>query len=176
MRALTELESLVLAHIWKGQPLTAYAVRNQLIHSPLGKFADSKGSIYPIIKRLTERGFVDGELVAQGERPSKQLVCSMEGEDALRAWIFNLDAKSLLSTDPLRVRVAFLEALRPRDKTKWIAQALDLLQEQRVLTKTQSAAPGEHDRFLLCAQDNVVLTLSMQIKWLGTVSDQLNIR
>lgn len=117
MSDLSELEACVLGLIWSEAPCTPYRVQQTVKSSPSPHWSGSAGAIYPIFKRLEDRGLVTSEAKTQGKRASRVFRISAAGTKALRAWLgpplpdWTVD----IPIDPLRTRLRFLGAL-PADK------------------------------------------------------------
>ncbi len=166
MRPLTELESLVLAQIWKEQPITAYALQKIFSLSPLGRYSKSKGAIYPTIERLEKRALITFQEGEHPDRPSKLLISTMEGEDEVRKWLFDLDPQEMLPDDPLRTKVMFLSVLRKRQKREWIDAVGELVDQQCTLLDDYREINEDPDRFMEFAHLNAKATVVQRISWL----------
>src|SRR3712207_1604832 len=71
--ALTENEGSLLALVLRREPITAYEIVKIYEQSPTTSINSSKGSVYPMIKRLKERGFVGSERVPGDGRNAETL-------------------------------------------------------------------------------------------------------
>ncbi len=60
---ITEHEGMLLALMLRQQPVTAYQLFRFFETSPVTSINASKGQLYPAIRRLRERGLIEG---AQG--------------------------------------------------------------------------------------------------------------
>jgi hypothetical protein len=58
MLGTSELEGVVLGHLWKRGPCTTYSIRKELLQSPSSHWSASAGAIYPLLARFEERGLV----------------------------------------------------------------------------------------------------------------------
>ena len=70
---LTELEACVLALVAKEGPCTAYSIRKQFEESLTSTWHASTGSIYPLIRRMTERGLLARQDVESDGRGAKEI-------------------------------------------------------------------------------------------------------
>src|SRR5688572_1020824 len=82
---LTDHEGTFLSLVLRIQPTTAYQVTKIYEASPVNNFNTSKGKIYPLIRRLTERGLLSKQLVEGDGRGTEALLCTRAGEKAVRA-------------------------------------------------------------------------------------------
>jgi PadR family transcriptional regulator PadR len=78
------LDMCVLASIVE-EPTYGYALVNKL--NERGLAVPSEGSIYLVLKRLTERGRIEHRLVASDSGPTRKVYEATDlGRDVLRAW------------------------------------------------------------------------------------------
>jgi DNA-binding PadR family transcriptional regulator len=133
-RPLTELESCVLAVIWRNAPCSAYVVQKVFAASLTPEWSSSAGSIYPVLRRLLALALVAHEQEAWGRSTKAVYRPTGEGEAAVRQWISELGAAALTAPpDPVRTRAFFLDALSP-------AARLDAL--RAALQATETALTG----------------------------------
>ena len=113
--ALTDLELTVLGIVWKKAPCTAYAIMREFAGSPSSYHRGSAGTIYPLVQRLEQRGYLRASKGTQGRRPRATYELRRKGFEALRAWLAPPlpDAAKAITFDPLRTRAFFLGALTP---------------------------------------------------------------
>jgi DNA-binding PadR family transcriptional regulator len=104
---LTELEGCVLGEIWERGPCTAYAVRQEFLRSLNPHWSGSAGAIYPLIKRLEQRGYVRARDHATGRKQSKRYVVTAAGKRELCRWLGPPLAVGTVGVpmDPLRTRL-----------------------------------------------------------------------
>src|SRR5262245_53185039 len=82
------LEFALLALVRRYQPCSGYDLRKIFTHTPMGRFSDSPGAIYPALKRLEAGGLIAGKV--EGSRGLRQRKCyrlSARGTTALRQWL-----------------------------------------------------------------------------------------
>jgi DNA-binding PadR family transcriptional regulator len=120
---LTENEGSLLALVARNQPVTAYQLVMMYEQSPVSTFNTSKGAVYPIIKRLKERGFLAAERVETDKRGTETLRCTADGQRALKQWVLAIDPGFALLADPLRTRVLSLNLLTRDELLEWIVAA-----------------------------------------------------
>ena len=73
-RALTELEGAALGVVVRDGPCTSYVVKEMFRGSPSEFWSGSAGSIYPLMRRLEERGLVASKRGSTGRRGHKVLL------------------------------------------------------------------------------------------------------
>lgn len=85
--ALTPLGYALLGLLHK-QPASGYDLRTTFTRTPIGRFSDSPGAIYPALRRLEQRKLVRGVLEAgAGMRRRRLLHITPAGRAALEAWL-----------------------------------------------------------------------------------------
>jgi DNA-binding PadR family transcriptional regulator len=102
---LTDHEGTFLSLVLRIQPATAYQVTKIYEDSPVSNFNTSKGKIYPLIRRLAERGLLAKTPIAGDGRGAEELSCTAEGKKAVREWARQVRPTHLLLDDPLRTKV-----------------------------------------------------------------------
>lgn len=121
--ALTELEAHVLAQIAVHQPVSAYDVMKALARSPVSSLSGSTGAIYPIVKRLRDRGLVESAPVAGSPRRTEALSCTAEGRAAAARWVGAVSDADLLPHDPLRSKILFFSLLTKQEQMRFLLEA-----------------------------------------------------
>jgi DNA-binding PadR family transcriptional regulator len=127
---VNEAEGPVLGLLARVQPLTRYQILRFFQNSP-AKFQNvSKGSLYPLVTRLLERGMIRS---TAGEGPHGAQVYSLteDGRIALRGWTQRFDSRDMLPLDPLEQRVFSLAELTPAERIAWVAQAKQLILDKK---------------------------------------------
>lgn len=163
---LSELEGCVLGLVWRGGPCTPYAVRCALRASPNPHWGHSAGSIYPIFRRLERAGLVAAEPHATGARRSRRYRITPAGLRALRRWLgpdVSVFSASL-PPDPLRTRMAFLGALDPRARARFMREA-----ETRIAAQMEDAAVyarAADDPWARLVSDGAMATLRARLDWI----------
>ena len=162
--AVNEHEGTVLAMIARWQPVTRYQLLRAFARSPISSYNTSKGSLYPLVGRMMERGFLLTE-IGEGPRESELISLSPTGYQALRGWIMNIGPQHSLIHDPLHVRILALGELRPEERVRWIASAEGLLTQKK-------AELGEYHEALRVPYNEVALnfgtaTIDAKMRWLN---------
>src|ERR1044071_1630985 len=107
---LTDHEGTFLSLVLRIQPATAYQVTKIYEDSPVSNFNTSKGKIYPLIRRLVERG--------------------LQGKKAVREWVTQIRPTHLLLDDPLRTKVQSFGLLSREEQIAWIVEVKERLHEK----------------------------------------------
>jgi DNA-binding PadR family transcriptional regulator len=67
-------------------PFTGYDIRHMFQSSPVGRFSDSPGAIYPALARLEKRGWATSR-AEEGGRRRRLYSATAAGRRALRLWL-----------------------------------------------------------------------------------------
>ncbi len=116
---LTELEGSVLALIGSNAPVTGYALTRMTAESPSEYWSGSAGAVYPLVKRMAERGLVLAEFGNQGKRPRTSYSLTKSGRSALKRWLLDSQRAAGLGFDPLRTRVVHLDQCTPAERERF---------------------------------------------------------
>jgi DNA-binding PadR family transcriptional regulator len=169
--ALSDSEGTFLALVLRIQPVTAYQVSKIYEESPVSNFNTSKGKIYPLIRRLTERGFLDRLPVEGDARGTEQLCCTPAGKKALRLWVKEIRPSHLLLEDPLRTKVQSFDLLTPAEQIDWILRAKEAIGAQ---SERLEAYGGEVSvPFQDFVHDNAERSLRARNAWLDRMLAEL---
>jgi len=110
---LTELEGMILSEIRRHQGCTAYEIRETFAASRSVEWGNSKGAVYPAIRRLHARGLVVAESVTGDARGTRRLRLTSAGRKSLGAWSADIDRAVGPGTDPFRSRALQWSAMAP---------------------------------------------------------------
>ncbi|MBA17043.1 MAG: hypothetical protein CMN73_11925 [Sphingomonas sp.] len=162
--SLSDSEGTFLGLVLRAQPITAYQVAKVYDRSPVSNFNTSKGKIYPLMKRLVERGMLIKEQVAGDARGTEQLRCSDFGREAVRQWVLDMRESHVMLEDPLRTKVQSFDLLEPGERIEWILSAKESLTEQ--LDRLDAYQAGVDVPFKAFVHDNAVRSVQARIGWL----------
>ena len=172
MKPLTDLEAAALGCILQKGGCTAYALRREFRESPSARFSDSTGSVYPMLTRLTDRKLLRPKEEKQGQRDATRYHCTAKGQAALREWIaVPAESARLVTWDPLRTRVLYLEFLSAAERRHWLDRA-DLALAEHLQT-TRKAAKESEDPWTRLAHRNSILQASARQQWLRELRSAL---
>ena len=165
--SLTDDEGAFLALLIRVQPATAYQISKIYEDSPVSNFGTSKGKIYPLIRRLKQRGLLKSEAVAGDARGTEQLKSTRKGRNAVRRWVKEIRPDHLLLEDPLRTKLQSFDLLDVEEKLAWIASAKAQLREKLEQLETYAAAvtvPYKDE-----VHDNAVTAVEARLAWFDRV-------
>lgn len=161
---LTEIEGRVLALIARLDSPTAYAVYAVIDDSPTSVLKTSKGTIYPLVERLKERGFLKSTALRDGRRGGETLSVTARGMEAIRDWLIDIRDEHILVYDPLRARVPALQFLTHEERVEWVASAKTLNQQKA--DDVEGYRPQEAEPLEAIAHHAAASVLAAQSKWL----------
>jgi DNA-binding PadR family transcriptional regulator len=169
-RALTELENCVLGVVWHRGPCTAYTVRREFAISSSSHWSSSAGSIYPVLTRLDQLGFIAAEQESWGTGTKTHYRATSEGLTALKEWIGPpLEEWAAASTfDPIRTRAYFLGALTPAARRRFVAAAETMTRDELARLKSSLQTESE-DSWERLASLGAVCELEGRLRWLAQV-------
>lgn len=173
---MTELECCVLGVVWQQGPMTAYEIAKPFVESQSAYWSGSAGAIYPLVRRLEEKGLLAGEAATWNSRRKRLFTITAEGLRALRAWLAPPfpDAAGAATFDPIRTRLAFLEALPPRQRVKFFADAERVIGEQlQHLEELQESERQREDRLGALTALGAAHELRARLAWLAIVKKEL---
>jgi DNA-binding PadR family transcriptional regulator len=163
-RSLTDHEGTFLSLVLRVQPVTAYLVTKIYEQSPVSNFNTSKGKIYPLIRRLEERGLLKKKVVAGDRRGTEELLCTSEGRKAVKQWVKEVRPTHLLLEDPMRTKVQSFDLLSDKERMDWVIEAKAQL--HRKLAELEAYGKGVDVPFKAIVHDNAVSSIRARMDWL----------
>lgn len=163
--ALTRLENIVLSMVLRFQPVTAYRIRRTFADSIVSNFSTSAGTIYPLIRRLTAKGYLASQAVEGSRRGAELLSCTTRGVEAIRSWVRRIEGEDLVLEDPVRTKMAAMEVLAPAERLAWLRDLrAEFVNQSRTLNDFYHANPdipfGDE------LHDNAQSTLAARLSWI----------
>lgn len=128
---ITENEGNLLSLVLRTQPVTPYQLVRTYEQSPTPTISSSKGSVYPMIRRLTARGLLQTKRVPGDGRNPETLRCTEAGKQAVREWLKDLRRDHTLPGDPMRTRILAFGLLSRDEQIEWIVNAKALMEAKR---------------------------------------------
>jgi DNA-binding PadR family transcriptional regulator len=162
--ALTDDEGIFLALLVRMQPATAYQLSRVYEESPVSNFGTSKGKIYPLVRRLRERGLIEAQAIAGDARGSESLQCTRAGREAVRKWVKQIRPAHLLLGDPLRTMVQSFDLLSREEQIAWIADVEAGL--RRKLDELEIYGSEVTVPYKEQVHDNAVSSVLARLEWL----------
>ena len=164
---LTDHEGTLLALIDREQPLTAYQVTRIYERSPVSNLSGSTGKIYPLIRRLKTRGYLEAKIVDGDARRTEQLSATDAGRAALREWIRVIRPEHLLLEDPLRTRLSSFYLLTREEQLEYVQAVKAEL--GRKLAEVESYDRRVDLPLQTLVVDNAVSSLRSRLDWIDRV-------
>ena len=163
-RSLTDHEGTFLSLVLRLQPVTAYQVTKIYEQSPVSNFNTSKGKIYPLIRRLEERGLLKKRVVAGDRRGTEELLCTSGGRRAVKEWVKDMRPTHLLLEDPLRTKVQSFDLLTAKERLDWVVAAKARLHDK--LAELEAYEKDVDVPFKALVHDNAVSSIRARMDWL----------
>jgi DNA-binding PadR family transcriptional regulator len=165
----TELERCVLGFIAQQQPCTAYAVRKALGASLSSYWSASAGSIYPLLERLADRGWIGVREDAFGSRTRRRYTLLARGRQEIERWISApvSGASAAHTYDPLRTPVFFMDLIEADARRRYLedaeAQTLHNLSLHRADLRAvrDTSSPWE-----VLGREGAIAELEARLKWI----------
>lgn len=173
---MTELECCVLGVVWQQGPLTAYEIAKPFAESQSSYWSGSAGAIYPLVKRLEEKGLVRGDVEQWNARKKRTFTITEEGLASLRQWLSPPfpDSAGAASFDPIRTRLGFLQALPARSRKRFLDDAERVIGEQlTILERFEQSERERGETLSALTAVGAVYELQARLKWLALVRQEL---
>jgi len=171
---LTDNEGTLLGLVVRAEPITAYQIAQVYEQSPVSNFNTSKGKIYPMIRRLKERGLIEARAVKGDARGTELLTATAAGREATRAWSLEIRPTHLLLEDPMRTKIQSFDLLTREERIEWCALAKALLADRlRQVENYRSTVEVPFQEFV---HDGAVSAIKDRIAWIDRVLANLVLR
>ncbi|HEX3108176.1 MAG TPA: helix-turn-helix transcriptional regulator [Thermoanaerobaculia bacterium] len=175
---LTELERCTLGVIWRDGPMTAYEVAALYARSLSPYWSGSAGAVYPLVKRLRQRGLIRGLRRAWNGKKKTVLEVTDAGVATLREWLtppLPPDAAAP-SQYPLRTRLYFVDVLSDGEKRAFFRDAERAVREQLAAAKKQRRQDADAANVSeAIGHLGVVYELEARLRWLRAARGALGI-
>jgi DNA-binding PadR family transcriptional regulator len=136
MNKSTSTLEMAMLGLMKQKRQSGYDLRKTFATTAMRHYSDSPGSIYPALRRLEARGWIEPVTVAaeqpEDRRRRQEFRLTRDGEATLKAWLELPLAREDVSSrrDELMMRFAFMDGNVPRSTTvrflEQLARELDL--------------------------------------------------
>ena len=166
---LTDNEGSLLALIVRREPVTAYQLIRTYETSPVSGFNESKGSIYPSIRRLKERKLISAETVEGDGRNAERLRSTAAGREAVKTWVMHMRPSHALLNDPLRTKIISFDLLSREERLQWIEAARALIQAKIKEVEEYDARVSIPFQPLL--HQSTLIALRGRLEWLDKVQE-----
>ena len=168
---LTDDEGTFLSLLLRVQPATAYQISKIYAESPVSNFGTSKGKIYPLIRRLKDRGLISSRAVVGDARNSEVLKATARGREAVRKWLMLIKPSHLLPEDPLRTMLQSFDVLSKSEQLEWIAKARAGLEAK--LAELEDYGAAVHVPFKELVHENAVISVETRLDWLSRIEETI---
>lgn len=163
---------LPILGLLKDRPMHGYELR-QALERVVGHFsAVSWGSLYPMLKKLEERGYLTRIAEPQENRPERIVYqISTAGEQRL----IDLLTTSVASSEPVRhnnflIKVAFFHFLNRSQRLQLLESYRTTLQEKLVALLAEQERVGRRtNRYRRALLDYIVARLNSDLDWVTSL-------
>ena len=162
--SLTDDEGAFISLLLRMEPATAYQLSKIYARSPVSNFGTSTGKIYPLARRLVERGLLEVRPVPGDSRGSEHLLCTSLGKESMRKWLMEMRPQHVLLDDPMRTKLQSFELLSKEEQLEWIAGAKAALHAK--LEELEGYAKTVTVPFKELVHDNAVSSVRCRLDWL----------
>ena len=175
-RELTDLEAVALGIVWKQPGRTAYEVMSEFSQSLTARFRSGAGSVYPLMNRLLDEGFLLRRDTRRGNQEKAVYRISASGKKCLTAWLSPpLSPDNFrMSPDPVRTRIYFLGLLDAEQRMQFLGDVHAGLKQELAAAKTlleEYQAKG--NRFGVLAMKGAVRVMRARILWIAEIRREL---
>lgn len=170
-RALTNLENVALAHIWRNGAMTAHELRIAFSDSSAGRYSGSAGAIYPLVKRMEAAGLVRARAAANGAQKKKLYTVTRAGKQAVERWIFDMAPADIFPDDPIRTRFQYLHLLGGDDRARWLASAKAAVTQLDASVKAEYALEEYQSASDQHVLRSVLAINNLRRRWLQDAAD-----
>lgn len=167
---LTDHEGSLLTLVLRRQPVTAYQLLRIYAQSPVSSFNESKGSLYPLIRRLKARGLIAAERVDGDGRGAERLTCTAAGKAAARRWVKVLEPRHILPDDPLRTKAISFGLLDAGERRAWVDAARALTQAK--MAEVEAYLIGLDLPYKEAIEANALGALQTRLAWLDRLAGE----
>ena len=169
-----------LVGLIRQKPQSGYDLRKTFTTTGMRHYSDSPGSIYPALKRIVARGWIEAvpQKSEEGESRRRQLFAlTAAGKDALVAWLDKPVTRDdvNLRVDEMMLRFAFMDGNVPR------ATAIRFLadfERERAIYAAESRAKLEVMRSIaglhtgVLAYESGIEAMEAQVSWARRAREQ----
>ena len=168
----------ILLGLLREQPMSGYDLKKTIDYTINFFYSASFGSLYPALKRLEDKNFVDVRNVEGSSKNKKIYSLKGEGNAAFINW---LEQPIKSNKNEGLLKVFFLDAL-PKDKQTTFLQEFELDMKkdkmaisnvERIVSKELTQIPNPEDfYFRLSVLQYGIQFFNMQVKWLEHIMEK----
>lgn len=169
MQGLTLLGYALLG-LLHGKNASGYELRKIISGTPMGRFSNSPGAIYPALRRLEERKLIRVTAIAEpGGRARRALRLTSAGVGELKRWLAAPVSQADVAshTDALMLRFAFMDCVLGETATLTFLRSLnrELQVHVPLLTKYLERHGADMSVSGRLALESGILGYEAQIQW-----------
>ena len=174
-RELTNLELTALGIVWKTGGCTAYDVLTEFSGSLTAQFHSGAGSVYPLIKRLHQDGYLKQKSVPRGKQSRSLYTITAKGRKVLVNWMSPpVDEAAALTADPIRTRIYFLEILPVQEQLAFLDDVQNRLSEQwKHCENVTREYRQQGNQYGVMAMKGTTMVTRARIAWIAEVRKQI---
>ncbi len=176
---LSELEGGVLGMVHASPGSTAHVIRERFRLSRSSHWSGSAGAIYPLMKKLSGRGWLAITETPRGTQVKRTYTITPAGLRELRRWLGPpLDPWiAAVTFDPIRTRIPFLGALSKAKQVTFLETAATLLENEIEELKRARKELTEGDLFWEERMvDGCLSTTRARLQWMRRTLEALEER
>jgi len=161
---VSDYEGSLLALTLRNQPISAHQLLKMFERSPVSSLNRSKGNVYPLIRRLKDRGLLMTQSPKDG-RSKEYLVCTAMGEMAVKQWVKNVSSSQILVNDPLRTKIISLGLLSRTERLEWVDDVQAMV--ARKISEVEEYNSEVSIPFQEMVYSNTMKALTSRLVWLN---------
>ncbi len=125
---ITELEYVLLGFT-SMQPFSGYDIKKIFDKSYIIRWSASPGSIYPALKRLTKKGFLESKKLMDGKIPKDLYEITDEGKSFLENWLIKPFVGNDIVRYGLELKISFLHNLSNKKRQKFLEKQIQEIEK-----------------------------------------------
>ena len=156
--------------------MTSHGIRARFLQSRSSHWSGSAGAIYPLMSKLTERGFLAVEETRRGSRARRAYTITPAGTKELRRWLGPPLAPWIASVtfDPLRTRMAFMGVASAPKQEVMLEEAIALLETELIeLRRERKELTGQDQFWEEMAAEGCLAITQARLRWVRRTLESL---
>ena len=171
--SFTDNEGSILGLVARREPVSTYQLMRIFAESPVTSLNESKGTIYPVVRRLKAKKFLSAHTIEGDARNTELLRCTAKGKAALRQWLMTIPERAILLEDPLRTKLLSFEFLSRDEQRQWIQNARAAVAEK--IEEVESFGVSLRIPYRDLIFENLAMALEARRQWIERVSETLGL-
>ncbi len=170
----TDNEGSVLGLVARREPVSTYQLMRIFAESPVTSLNQSKGTIYPVVRRLKAKKFLSAHTLKEDARNTELLRCTAKGKAALRQWLMTVSERTILLEDPLRTKLLSFELLSRDEQRQWIHNAKAAVAEK--VAEVESFGVSLRIPYQDLIFENLTMALDARKAWIESIEESLGLK